>query len=186
MEGIADFLDSIIGGADLISYSLAIGSLFWGLIVIRPWVSDTENINKSVLARQTIALLYKGGFALVIIQLTKIILKIWLMNAVLDRWPFPEFASTTQFIGGIVRALLALVFTGYCYLYLRKTPDSHSHWVTAAVLAVPLIISGAWLVHGAGRFDDRFMLMSLTTLHQLAAAVWIGGVIQLLFLWRLV
>ena len=113
MEGIADFLDSIIGGADLISYSLAIGSLFWGLIVLRPWHSDTQNINKSVLTRQTITLLYKGGFALVVIQLTKIILKIWMMNSVIHRWQFPEFASTTQFIGCITRSVLSMIFNGY-------------------------------------------------------------------------
>ena len=37
MEGIADFLDSLIGGVDLICYSLAIGGLLWGIFVIRPW-----------------------------------------------------------------------------------------------------------------------------------------------------
>jgi putative copper resistance protein D len=49
-----------------------------------------------------------------------------------------------------------------------------------------MIISGAWLVHGAGRFENQTILMSLTVIHQIAAAAWIGGVFQLLNVWQLV
>ncbi len=183
MAGIADFLDSLIGGFDLICYSLAIGSLFWGLFVLRPW--HYQDGYSAVLLQKTIALLYKGGFWLAAAQLFKIILKIWLMAAVLERWPFPEFASTTQFIGGIVRTILTLVLAGYGYQYLSKNPFSKQHWMTAGIVALPMIISGAWLVHGAGRFENQITLMSLTVIHQLAAAAWIGGVFQLVNLWLL-
>ncbi len=118
-------------------------------------------------------------------QVFKIILKIWLMAAILNRWPFPEFASTTQFIGGILRAVLTLLLASYCYQYLRQHPFSKQHWVTASYMAVPMIVSGAWLVHAAGRFDNRFILMSLTIIHQLAAAAWVGGIFQLVNVWFL-
>ena len=183
MEGIADFLDSLIGGVDLVCYSLTIGSLFWGMIILRPWQNQAKY--NSILLEKCIALLYKGAFTLAIAQLLKIIIKIWLMTALLDRWPFPEFAYTTQFIGGSIRLIFIILLARYCYLYLRNAPYSYYHWSSAATLAVPLVISGAWLVHGAGRFDDRFMLMSLTVLHQLAAAAWIGGIFQLVNLWLL-
>ncbi|MCK9634750.1 MAG: CopD family protein [Methylobacter tundripaludum] len=183
MAGIADFLDSLIGGFDLICFALAIGSLFWGLFVLRPW-NNGDGYN-AVLLQRTITLLYKGGFWLAAAQIFKIILKIWLMAAVLERWPFPEFASTTQFIGGLVRAVLTVFLAGYCYQYLSKNPFSKRHWITASIVALPMIISGAWLVHGAGRFENQFILMSLTVVHQLAAAAWIGGVFQLVNIWLL-
>ncbi|MFZ2404309.1 MAG: CopD family protein [Methylobacter sp.] len=183
MAGIADFLDSLIGGFDLICYSLAIGSLFWGLFVLRPW--HYQDGYSAALLQRTIALLYKGGFWLAAAQLFKIVLKVWLMTAVLERWPFPEFAGTTQFIGGIVRTLLTVVLAGYCYQYLSKNPFSKQHWITAGIVALPMIISGAWLVHGAGRFENQFILMSMTVIHQLAAAAWIGGVFQLVNIWLL-
>jgi putative copper resistance protein D len=138
-----------------------------------------------VLLEKTIALLYQGGFLLAAAQLFKIILKVWLMTAILHRSPFPEFAETMQFIGGIIRTVLALVLAGYCYLGLRKNPFSRQHWITAGLVALPLIFSGAWLVHAAGRFENQFLLMSLTVFHQLAAAAWIGGVFQLVNLWFL-
>ncbi len=183
MAGIADFLDSLIGGFDLICYCLAIGGLFWGLFVLRPW--QQSNQYPSVLLQKTITLLYKGGFWLAAAQAFKIVLKIWLMTAVLERWPFPEFAGTTQFIGGIIRTLLTLILATYCYRYLSKNPYSKQHWINAGIVAVPMIISGAWLVHGAGRFDNKYLLMSLTVVHQLAAAAWIGGIFQLVNLWLL-
>ncbi|WP_020562844.1 copper resistance D family protein [Methylosarcina fibrata] len=183
MAGIADFLDSLIGGFDLICFALTIGALLWGWFILRPW--QAQGRYNAALMEKTTTLLYKGAFYLVGAQIFKIILKVWLMAAVLDRWPFPEFAQTTQFIGGLVRALLTLVLASYCYLVLSKHPYSQRHWLTALLLAVPMIVSGAWLVHAAGRFDDRVFLMSLTVIHQLGAAAWIGGVFQLVNLWLL-
>jgi len=183
MEGIADFLDSIIGGIDLICYALAVGGIVWGLFVAQPWGQGTSQ-NK-LLTERSVVLIYKGAFALALVQLIKIVLKVWLMTAILDRWPFPEFADTTQFIGGITRMGLVLLFAAYCYVYLRKNNSSRTHWVNAAFLALLFIISGAWLVHAAGRFEDRILLMALTTGHQLAAAVWVGGVFQILLIWKL-
>ncbi|MDD5462140.1 MAG: CopD family protein [Methylococcales bacterium] len=183
MAGIADFLDSLIGGFALICYSLTTGGLFWGLFVLRPW--HNQDGYNNILLQKTIALIYKGGFLLAAAQLFKIILKVWLMTAVLEHWPFPEFAVTTQFIGGIIRTILTVVLAAYCYQYLRTNPFSKEHWITAAIAALPMIISGAWLVHAAGRFDNKFILMPLTVVHQLAAAAWIGGIFQLVNLWLL-
>ena len=53
-----------------------------------------------------------------------------------------------------------------------------------SAIAAAVVISGGWLVHAVGRFEERALLMQLTVLHQLAAAVWVGGVVQLLGLWR--
>ncbi len=183
MEGIADFLDSIIGGIDLICYAFAVGGIVWGLFVAQPW-GQAVSQNK-LLTERSVALIYKGAFALVLVQLIKIVLKVWLMTSILDRWPFPEFADTTQFIGGITRMSLVLLFAAYCYVYLRKNNSSRRHWINAAGLALLFIISGAWLVHAAGRFEDRILLMVLTTAHQVAAAVWVGGVFQILLIWKL-
>ena len=183
MAGIADFLDSLIGGFDLICFCLTVGSLFWGLFVLRPW--EPQRVYNASLLHRTTTLLYLGGFYLAGAQLFKIILKVWLMTAVLERWPFPEFAETTQFIGGVIRTVLALALACYCRQILHHHADSKPHWVIAGAVALPMIISGAWLVHAAGRFDNKALLMALTVAHQLAAAAWIGGVLQLVSVWLL-
>jgi putative copper resistance protein D len=183
MAGIADFLDSLIGGFDLICFALTLGTLLWGVLILRPW-QEQSHYNAALMGKTT-TLLYKGAFFLAGAQIFKIVLKVWLMAAVLERWPFPEFAQTTQFLGGLVRTLLTLVLASYCYFVLSKNPYSQRHWVTALLVAAPMIVSGAWLVHAAGRFDNRAVLMSLTVVHQMGAAAWIGGVFQLVSLWLL-
>ncbi len=183
MAGIADFLDSLIGGFALICYALVVGGLLWGLLVLRPWQTVT-NYNDALL-NSTVKLITKGAFVLAFAQFFKIVLKVWLMTAVLDRWPFPEFAETTQFVGGIIRTFLTLVLAFYCHYFLSKQPASKQHWYRAGIVALPMIISGAWLVHAAGRFENQAILMSLTLLHQVFAAAWIGGVFQLVNIWML-
>ncbi len=183
MAGIADFLDSLIGGFDLICYSFLMGGLFWGVFVLRPW--SNSNTYNPLLLDKTIGLIYQGGFLLAAAQIFKIVLKIWLMTAVLERWPFPEFADTTQFIGGIIRAALTLIVSAYVYFVLRKHAFSKQHWWLACVVSLPMVISGAWLVHAAGRFDNRAFLMTFTVFHQLGAAAWVGGVLQLGNVWKL-
>lgn len=184
MAGIADFLDSLIGGFDLICYALVIGSLFWGIFLLRAWEKHSDY--NTLLLEKTIELIYKGGFWLTGAQLFKIVLKVWLMAAILEKSPFPEFAQTTQFMGGLIRAALTFVLAMYVYQSLKTHPFSKTHWQTAGLISFPMIISGAWLVHGAGRFESQTTLMTLTVIHQIAAAAWIGGVFQLLNVWRLV
>ena len=184
MEGIADFLDSFIGGIDLVFYAMTIGGLFWGMIVLHPWNADRRLINENLI-QTSIKFIYFGAIALAVTQLLKIILKIWLMTALLGKWPFPELATTHLFIAGSVRLILCLKLASYCYQNLKIAPYSYEQWRTVLFYAVPMVISGAWLVHGASRFENTVLLMSLTVLHQVAAAAWVGSVFQLVNVWRL-
>lgn len=183
MEGIANYLDSLIGGVDLTFYSIVIGGLLWGLFVLRPWQDETHY--NSNLLYKTVNLIHFGSKALVITQLSKIGLKIWLMAATLGKSPFPAFFQTVQFQAGLVRAGFAFVLAIFIRQALKSNPRSKQHWLLATAIIVPLVISAAWLVHGASRLEDRGVLMTLTVSHQIAAAAWVGGIFQLLLLWSL-
>lgn len=183
MEGIANYLDSLIGGVDLAFYSIVVGGLLWGIFVLRPWQDDTHY--NSALLNKTVNLIDFGGKALVITQLSKIGLKIWLMAATLGKSPFPAFFKTIQFQAGLVRAGFAFVLVLFIRQCLQKNPRSKLFWQLATAIIVPMAISAAWLVHGASRLEDREFLMTLTVIHQLAAALWVGGVFQLLLIWSL-
>ena len=183
MEGIADFLDSLIGGVDLTFYSLVIGGLIWGLFVLRPWQEDATYNN--ALLEKSVDLIYFGSKALVITQLSKIGLKIWLMAVTLGKSPFPAFFYTVQFQAGLARAASAFALFLFIKYVLKNNFRSEKHWLQATYTILPLVISAAWLVHGASRLEDRALLMTLTVTHQIAAATWVGGIFQLLAVWRL-
>ena len=183
MEGIANYLDSLIGGVDLTFYSIAIGGLMWGLFVLRPWDEDANH--NTALLEKTVNLIHFGSKTLVVTQLSKIGLKIWLMTVTLGKSPFPAFFNTVQFQAGLARAASAFALFLFIKYSLNNNFRSKKHWLLASLTILPLIISAAWLVHGASRLEDRALLMTLTVSHQIAAATWVGGIIQLLAVWSL-
>lgn len=183
MEGIANYLDSLIGGVDLTFYSITIGGLLWGLFVLRPWNDNTDY--NSALLNKTMDLIHLGSKALVFTQLSKIGLKIWLMAATLGKSPFPAFFHTVQFQAGMTRASFAFALYLFIRSVLKNQLRSKQHWYIATALILPLVVSAAWLVHGASRLEDRALLMTLTVSHQIAAATWVGGIFQILALWSL-
>ncbi len=183
MEGIADFLDSLTGGISLTFYSFTIGGIFWGLFVLFPWSKNTRY--NPTLLKKTVSLLYRSAFALLACQSAKILIKIWLIWATLETSPFPAFAKTQQFQAGLLQILFTSILAAYLYFYLKQSPDDKKSWFISAGLALPMIVAGAWLVHAAGRFENRGVLMTLTVFHQLGAAAWVGGVYQIIHLWLL-
>lgn len=183
MEGIADFLDALLGGVDLTCLALAVGSVFWGLFILEPW--RRYHNDEAVIVHLCVKIIYLGAFTLAAVQLIEVAVKAWLIAETLDRSPFPAFADTIQFQAGLLRTLFALMLGLFARASMKKNPHSSEHWTIALFLIVPLVVSGAWLVHGAGRFEYRAALMALTVLHQLGAAIWLGAIAQLLGIWRL-
>jgi putative copper resistance protein D len=59
-------------------------------------------------------------------------------------------------------------------------------WILTGLTAALLAANGAWVSHAVGRSEARALLMTLTTVHQLAVAIWLGGVIQLGLFWRFI
>ena len=183
MEGIANYLDSLIGGVDLTFYSIVVGGLIWSIIVLRPWLEETHYNNTLLI--KTINLIHFASKALTITQISQILLKIWLMSATLGKSPFPAIFNTIQFQAGLMRASFAFALVVFIGQSLKQNTRSKSHWYAAVAIIVPMVISGGWLVHGASRLEDSGILMTLTVIHQIAASIWIGGIFQILAVWQL-
>lgn len=181
MGGLADFLDSLVGGVDRVFFSATIGGLIWGLFIMKPW---NKHVNDTYL-RSTVTLIYYGAIGLALTQGFTLILKVWLMNATLGVWPFPAFADTIQFKAGMTRMIMIGGLAYYAGQRLIVQARSQEAWYIAAAITIPALTAGAWLAHGAGRFDSQAQLMILTVTHQVGAAAWVGGVFQLLNIWRL-
>src|SRR5262249_328302 len=85
---------------------------------------------------------------------------------------------------GIVRVLLALILAGTA-VRLYAAPASAARWGVTSAAALATAVSGAWLVHGAARLEERALMMTATMLHQVPGAIWTGGLAQLLIAWGL-
>ena len=180
MQGFADFVDSLLGGAILVALSTAVGGVVWGLAVLRP---GRRPLDPRFL-RRALTLVALGAAALALAQAALLGVKALLLADYLGPDAFARFTTTLQFRAGAARASAAAVLAAAAH-WLRARPTSGRRWAVVTLLAAVVTLTGAWLVHAAGRLEGRPTLMTLTVLHQLAAAVWVGGLIQLVTLWPL-
>jgi copper resistance protein D len=180
MQGLANFIDDFLGGLMLISYALVVGSVLWSFFILRVFSSGSA---ADSVVFSSVRLLNFGSKSLAITVGIKLLVKGVVLWSTLGELPWLAYANTVQFKAGLLRFILALALM-YVGVRLRATPVSQQLWRIAGVLTLPLVISGAWLVHAVGRFESREVLMTVTVAHQLAAAIWFGCVAQLLVLWR--
>jgi putative copper resistance protein D len=182
MQGLANFIDDFLGGLILIGYALVVGTLLWSFFILKVW--SQKPAASPAIIRRAVAVLRFGAIALAAMQGTKLVIKGMVLWGVLGELPIDAYAGTVQFQAGLARLLLSLAIV-YLSGRLLENPAHRRHWNLLTAATVPLVIAGAWLVHAVGRFEYREPLMLMTILHQFAAAVWFGGVAQLLALWHL-
>lgn len=86
-----------------------------------------------------------------------------------------DLVTANYFLAGVL-----VIFTTATFLILSRSGlPGRPRWL---LFVIPLLSATIWTSHAASRLEDQVRLMLLTGLHQLAAAVWIGGMPYLWFL----
>lgn len=177
--GLADFLDGLFDGLLMVGLSLVVGSLVWIYTVLR-----IRHERPPALALHTsLRLLQAGAIGMAVLQALKLVAKVVELASVFGEVPWHAYLTTLQFGAAAVRIGLAVALAVVAARIVSGR-SARSTWIALIALALALWVNGAWLAHAVGRFEQRSLLMGLTLLHQSAAAVWVGCVIQLLVLWH--
>lgn len=180
LQGLANFLDALMGGIGLISFSLALGALVWAYFVL---TRLTQEEGKAQLIAASLRWLYWGAVTLAASHAIGLLAKAWILKETLGYLPLAAYLGTIQFQAGLARMLLALSL-GIASRNLLRHPNNSSAWRWVFGLMAAVTICGAWLTHAVGRFENREILMLCTLIHQVAGAIWFGGVVQLIVFWR--
>ena len=180
MLALADLLDTVLRGAVLASAGLVVGGLAWMLWVVRPWRQRVPD----VAVRRGLAMLAAGGLAVAAGQALLLGLKALLLANTFGPGALADFSATVHFVAGAARVVLAIAVTG-AVCWVGQAPAAAARWAVVTALTTLMAASGAWLTHATGRVEDRAALMVLTALHQVTAAIWFGGLVQLVGYWRL-
>jgi putative copper resistance protein D len=181
VQGVGNFVDDVTGGIILVALAVVIGAVLWAFTMLRVGGDPSPD---PALVRRCAQWLRTGALVLAVMQLLKLGTKGLVLASALGELPVAAYLGTVQVQAGIARALLALAIARVAMRAIA-TPEDTRTWRHIAWLTLPLVLAGAWLVHAVGRFEHRGALMALTVVHQFAAAVWVGCVLQLLGLWRL-
>jgi putative copper resistance protein D len=176
-----DFLAGFLRGIVVLGFAVAAGGVVWGLAVLRAPRGDAGSPRAAQRCLDIVAL---GAVTLAVAQATALVLQNYLLSITLGRSALVDLLATASFRAGFARVALALALA-VTVGRLRATPGAGGGWTVVGVLAALLTTSGAWLTHAAGRLEHGAPLMLLTMAHQMAAAAWLGGLVQLGALWRL-
>jgi putative copper resistance protein D len=176
-----DFFTGLLRGTGLLGLALAAGGVVWGLAVLRaPWSDDVP----PRAARRCLDIVGLGALVLGLARAAALLLESYVLSVTLGRPVLTALLATPHFAAGIAHAVLALGLA-LAVVRLRGKPRALVGWAVAGLLAALIAMSGAWLTHAVGRLAHRAPLMMLTLAHQLGAAAWVGGLVQLGALWRL-
>jgi putative copper resistance protein D len=176
---LADLLDRPLHAALLGGVALALGGVAWGLMVLRAWRGDLPRI---AVAR-CLAFVGTGAAIVAVCQASLLGAKAYVLSSPSFGHEAPTaFLMTLHFTAGSARVLLALGLAGAC-AWLGRAPASRGRWLVLGAAAVAVVVSGAWSSHATTRLEHRGPLMTLTVLHQAAATIWLGALVQLAVLW---
>src|SRR5262249_58155184 len=94
-----------------------------------------------------------------------------------QQWPIAEVLGISFGRASVVHILGCLGVAATCWIAARR-PTSTAAWVGTLSCAAVVIGTGAHTSHASARLEGRVLLLWVDAIHQLAAALWIGGPIH--------
>jgi len=176
---VAGFVDVLLRGLALCGQAIAIGGVVFALLLLRPALPESGPA-RSRLTR-SLVLTAIGAAVVAGAQMLSLGVQLLVLSDAAAGWPIAEVADTSFFRAGLVRILSCAGIVVGCAV-LAKRPERRRWWIALAALTVLLSAGSAWTSHAAGRLGPRAGLLVLDALHQLAAGVWIGGLLHLTML----
>lgn len=179
MELLQGYLEVLFKALILLGLSLSVGGTGFAILVmgqLRAWKPFSTEAS-----RRTIAAVAVGAAMAAFFQLAFLSLEPLAFAAEYGPWPLAAFMETAFARAGLFRAFLAFCLALLSRRLLRR-PESRLLWILAGLTAMFVALSGAWLVHGVSRLENVVLLMTATAIHQAAAVLWVGGVIQCILL----
>ena len=164
----AGFVDVLLRGAILVLASLVLGGVVWTRLILRA-APGAAPAPAPALALRVVA-----GCAWLVALAQSATMLVALTEVRAGHWPIAEFFQTTFALSALARVALGVV-VGVLALRLARHAAGSLAWLALATGAFALVAASAVLSHAIARVESRALLLLLDATHQMAAAVWIGG-----------
>jgi putative copper resistance protein D len=164
------FIDVLLRGTLLVAVAFAVGGVAWALLVLRaePHAKPDGALARCLRMAGTSAWLAAAA------QSAIVLLVLADLAGNVGHVPVGEYARTTFAQIAVARVGLAVALAVLA-ARLARGANGRVAWGALTGLALAMSASSAGLSHAAARVDDRGLLLAVDALHQLAAAVWVGG-----------
>jgi putative copper resistance protein D len=171
---VTGFLDVVLRGVALAAQAAAIGGVAFALL-LRGGIADAT---AAPVMRRAMALVAIAAAALVVVQLA-LLAVLWVALGGDTARAIADVTGTAYFRANAIRVAACLALAAGAVLARR--PGASPAWIPALIApALVLPLSAALMSHAAARMEGRGPLVLVDVVHQLAAGVWIGGLLHLL------
>jgi putative copper resistance protein D len=168
------FIDVLLRGASLSGQALAAGGVAFALLVLRGWTIDDDG---RPLLRRVLDLTALGASVLAITQGAALVLDLGTL-ADGGEWPLSAALGTLYVKAGLAR-LLGSAMLVLAAVVLARRGRARGWWWVFTGAALVIATASAGMSHAVAQLDGRAPLAALTAIHQIAAAVWVGGLVHL-------
>jgi putative copper resistance protein D len=176
LTSVLSYLDVLLRGAVLAAQAVAIGGIAFALLVLGPAIRKDPELRP--LLPSTLRMSAWAALAVVAGQCFALFV---LIGSLSDgqHWLIGEVLDISFSRASVVHILGCLGVAAACCAAARR-PTSATAWAGALASAGIVVGAAAYTSHASARLDGRTLLLWVDVLHQLAADVWIGGLIHLL------
>jgi putative copper resistance protein D len=157
------YLGILLHGLVIVSQSMALGGMVFLVLVARPYAAT---LGPDIAAR-TARIAAWSAVALVAIEGLNVALQVAVLVDTVDL-PVGDVLAANFAVAGIVKSAAAAALA---IMLWRGAPGAALLGVAAVELAAATLTT-----HAAARLDGRGVLLVVEALHQLGAAIWIGGI----------
>jgi putative copper resistance protein D len=168
------FLDVLLRGLALGGQAIVLGGALFAVLVLRP--ATREDPAWAGRERRTLLLIATGAALVILAQAMSVALQLGTLMRELDS-PVRTALATSYVRASVAKILICVLVTVGVLALRRRAPRPGLSLVVG--LSVLLAAGAAWTSHAAARLEHRTPLLVLDALHQLAAGVWVGGLLHL-------
>jgi copper resistance protein D len=169
------FLDVVLRGLVLLGQSIALGGVAFALVVARPLPETRDPI---VPLRRVLAGIAAGAALVIVAQAVALVLDFGSLAS--DAGSTLADALATVYARTSLARIAVAALVIVASLRVRRRPGARG-WTASLVLAVVALGIVAGLgSHAIARMEHRALLVPLDVVHQVTAAVWVGGLLHLI------
>ncbi len=157
------YIAILLHGGVIVSQSMALGGALFLILLARPFAHLLGND----IAHRTANIAAWSAVALVAIELLNTFLQTAVLVSTIDL-PVSNVLQANFAVAGLVKAAGATVFA---ILLWRRARGA---WLL--ITGTVILVAATLTTHAAARLSDNALLLTVEFLHQLGAAIWIGGI----------
>ncbi len=163
------YLSIVIHGLTIVSQSMALGGVLFLVLLARPksWLLGSAG---ALVLRDTVRVAAWSALALIACEGLTVALQAAVLVATVDL-PLGSVLSANFALAGFVKIGAAAVIAALLFRSGARAPAPY-----LLVAGAVELIAATLTTHAAARLDDRGTLLVVEGLHQLGAAIWIGGI----------